>query len=266
MIDAHVHLWTLGAHGCTWPGPDLPAIHRDFALDDLREALAGSGVDSILLVQTQEDPRDTEWLLELAADPLVMGVVGWCDLSDADAVRALAGRDKLVGLRPMVQGLAADWYDLPAIQPGLAAIAEARLVLDALVRPQHLASLARLAARLPALAIVIDHGAKPGLNKLPAWREAMAGAAAFPNVHCKLSGLLTELPPGASPAQVEPMIETLWELFGPDRLLWGSDWPVLTLAGNYRDWLTLAQRMIPLSHHAAVLETNARTLYRLETR
>jgi L-fuconolactonase len=261
VIDAHVHLWTLGAHGCAWPGPDLPAIHRDFALHDLCATLDGSGVDGVVLVQSQEDPRDTEWLLGLAADPLVRGVVGWCDLKDADAVRAFAVRDKLVGLRPMVQDRDADWYDLPAIQPGLAAMAEQGLVLDALIRPAHLPALTRLAERLPSLAIVIDHAAKPHPAALPAWHQAIAEAARLPNIHCKLSGLWTELPP----ERVEPLVDTLLSLFGPDRLLWGSDWPVLTLAGTHRDWLAQARRLIPLPHHAAVFESNARTLYRLET-
>ncbi|MCX8474576.1 MAG: amidohydrolase family protein [Sphingomonas sp.] len=258
MIDTHVHVWRIGEHGCVWPGVDLPEIYRDFDLVDFREA-AGDAVEGVVLVQSQENAADTSWLLGLA-DPLIRGVVGWADLQAPDSerqVRALAGHDRLKGLRPMVQDREADWYDR-ADDAALAAMGEARLVLDALVRPRHLESLARLAARHPGLTVVIDHAAKPDFGDLAPWERAMRAIARHTNVHAKFSGLLTE-----PNAVVGHVFGTLWEAFGPERLIWGSDWPVLTLAAGYREWLAMAEDLVPPEHHDAVFGANARRAYRL---
>ncbi|UYY59340.1 amidohydrolase family protein [Sphingomonas sp. S2-65] len=255
MIDAHVHVWQLGRHGCIWPTPDLAPIHRDFTLADY------PGDAGLILVQTQEDARDTAWLLALAQDPRILGVVGWADLERPESIPA---HPKLKGLRPMVQGRAPDWYDRPELAAGFEAMAARGLVLDALVRPAHLPALARLAARHPDLTIVVDHAAKPDFADLPAWSAAIAGLAPYPNVACKLSGLLTELAPGAGPDALRPAFDTLWRLFGPDRLLWGSDWPVVTLAASHADWLALAQSLVPAEHHAAIFAANAARIYRLD--
>jgi L-fuconolactonase len=254
VIDAHVHLWQLGRNACTWPTPDLAAIYRDFTLDDLRAILPGE-VEGIILVQTQEDPADTAWLLDVARDPLALGVVGWADLTGPIPPRT----GKLVGLRPMVQGRAPDWYDAPERQPGFAAMAEHGLVLDALVRPAHLPALQRLARRHPTLSIVIDHAAKPAPDALADWAEAMTPLAALPNIACKLSGLLTEI----APDQLAPVISQLRGWFGPDRLLWGSDWPVVTMAVDYAAWLAAARAAIPSSDHPAVFAGTARRIYGL---
>lgn len=257
MIDAHVHVWQLGRHGCTWPTPDLPAIHRDFTLTDYPGSAEG-----LILVQTQEDARDTAWLLELADHPSVRAVVGWADLERPDSI---PHHPKLKGLRPMVQGRAADWYDRPEIASGFATMAMRGLVLDALIRPVHLPALARLAKRYPSLAIVVDHAAKPNLTDLTDWSADMANLAAHPNVACKLSGLLTELKADESDNAVLPAFDTLWQLFGPDRLLWGSDWPVVTQAASFDEWLTLAGSLVPVEHRDTVFGTNAARIYRLAT-
>ncbi|HEX5184147.1 MAG TPA: amidohydrolase family protein [Allosphingosinicella sp.] len=254
MIDAHAHLWRIGRNGCIWPPPGLAAIHRDFELAELR---ALSPADGVILVQSQEDPADTDWLLSLAGDPFVAGVVGWADLTSPDAFPA---HPKLLGLRPMVQDREAGWFDNPAIDAGLTAMARRGLVLDALVRPRHLPALDRLAARHPDLTIVIDHAAKPEIADVGPWPDDMARLAVRPNVSCKLSGLLTEM----RADEVEPIFATLWTAFGPDRLVWGSDWPVVTLAATYAQWLSLARRLVPAEHHPAVFDTNARRIYRAE--
>lgn len=266
MIDSHAHLWRLGENGCSWPTAELEPIHRDFTIDDLRPVAAVAGVDGIILVQSQEDERDTQWLLSLADDPLVAGVVGWTDFEAADAaasVASLAEHHALVGLRAMVQDRASDWYDSAALDAPLQAMAKHKLVLDALVRPRHLPSLRRLAERHPDLTIVIDHGAKPDFTDLVGWRDQMARLARLPNVACKLSGLLTELPPGAPPQAIEPVFDMLWDSFGAERLLWGSDWPVLTLAGTYASWLEQAKQLVPAEHYPAVFDSNARRIYRI---
>jgi L-fuconolactonase len=265
VIDTHVHLWRIGANGHSWPTPDLPAIHRDFLMDDWRALPGAAAVEGVVLVQSQPDARDTEWLLALAAqEPQVLAVTGWTDVDAPDAVAVverLARAPKLRALRPMVQDLAADWYDDPARDPVWDAMTRAGLVLEALVRPRHLPSLARLAARHPALTIVIDHGAKPVLDDLTEWQADLAALAGLPRVRCKLSGLLTERGPADPPAAIAPAAAALVALFAPDRLMWGSDWPVLALAGDYGGWQAQARALVPAEHHAAVFDGTARATY-----
>ena len=267
MIDAHVHLWRLGQKGCAWPTPDLAPIYRDFTPDDLTQVVRTAGVDQVILVQSQEDDADTAWLLLLARDPLIAGVVGWIDFAKADAPVAighLASNPKLRGLRPMVQDRDADWYDYQELEPAFAAMTALQLVLDALVRPQHLPALLRLALRHPDLSVVIDHAAKPVFSDLDWWYEQIDLLARLPNVSCKLSGLLTELPPEASADAVAPIFDHLWSTFGAERLIWGSDWPVLRLAGDYASWLEQCRRLVPSIHHQAVFDTNARRIYGIQ--
>jgi L-fuconolactonase len=264
MIDTHVHLWRLRQNGCSWPTPDLAPIYRDFTLEDLRAHTGPAGVQRVIVVQSQEAEADTAWLLSLASDPLIAGVVGWADFLGPDAATAigkLASNSRVRGLRPMVQDREADWYDAPALDPAFAAMTALGLVLDALVRPRHLPSLLRLAMRQPDLSIVIDHGAKPVPDDLDTWSEQLSLLARLPNVACKLSGLLTELPPGAPTGNVVPIFNHLWNAFGPERLIWGSDWPVLLLAGEYQAWLDQSRALVPRAHHPAVFDSNARRIY-----
>lgn len=266
MIDGHAHLWQLGENGCTWPTPDLSSIYRDFGIDDLRRVTGAPGVDGVILVQSQEAFADTQWLLSISKDPLIAGIVGWIDFASPDAadlIRTLADQEALLGLRPMIQDRESDWYDSPALDIVFATMAELVLVLDALVRPTHLPSLRRLAERHPQLAIVIDHGAKPDFTDLIGWRDQMTKIAKLPNVHCKLSGLLTELPPASPREAIEPVFDILWNAFGAERLIWGSDWPVLTLAGTYESWVAQARQLVPAQHHDRVFDLNARRVYGL---
>lgn len=261
MIDAHVHLWQIGRHDCVWPGPDLAAIYRDFTPDDLAPILQAHGVKRAMLVQSQESETDTLWLLGLARQSsLIAAVIGWVDLTTPDAIDRLVGAGPLAGVRPMVQDRPDSFYDDPALEPGLARLVERGLALDALVRPRHLAALLRVAHRYPALSLVIDHGAKPQPGEFDEWLSAMQPLAACPNVACKLSGLLTEM----SPAAAIRCIHRLVELFGPDRLIWGSDWPVVTLASRYGDWLNLCREAVPATLHAQIFADNAARIYGLE--
>ena len=267
MIDAHVHLWRIGQNGFAWPTPDLEPIYRDFTLDNLAEVTGAAGIRQAILVQSQENDADTTWLLSLPAHPLIGGVVGWTDFTTADAPSAigrLASNPRLRGLRPMVQDREADWYDSPGLDAAFAAMTALQLVLDALVRPQHLPSLLRLAQRHPDLSIVIAHAAKPAIPELASWAEQIEMLAGLPNISCKLSGLLTELPPGAAADAVAPIFDRLWNAFGPERLIWGSDWPVLNLAGDYGSWLDQCRRLVPSVHHEAVFDTNARRIYGIQ--
>lgn len=264
MIDAHVHVWQIDRPDCAWPGADLPALNRNFTLGEWRAAAAGARA---ILVQTQTCESDTLWLLSQARGD-VAGVIGWTDLAADDAPAAidrLRTAGPLVGVRPMVQARADDWYDDATLDDGLAYVAECGLVLDALIQPRHLPSLARLAARHPTLKIVIDHAAKPVIGSdLAEWAAGMQTLASYPQVACKLSGLLTEIADGADDV-VRPYIRTLVELFGPQRLIWGSDWPVVTIRSSYAGWLDLARAAVPATQHAAVFGGNAARIYGLET-
>jgi L-fuconolactonase len=269
VIDAHVHIWRLGRNGCTWPTPDLELIHHDHVLTDVAEVVAGTGVDQVILVQSQAHDDDTLWVLaEAAASPLVAGVVGWLDHEAGRAEETIAALRKggpLVGLRVMAQDCPPDWLDDPALHAQFAAMAEADIALDLLVRPQHLPGCARVGRLFPSLRMVVDHCAKPHIatNGLAPWCEALAPVAELPNMMCKYSGLITEAAPGAPMESLAPYVETVLDLFGPDRLIWGSDWPVLKLNGAYRAWLDFARSMIPAAHHAAVFDGNARTFYKV---
>ncbi|MDI7775294.1 amidohydrolase family protein [Asticcacaulis sp. EMRT-3] len=246
MIDAHHHLWQIGRNGHDWPGPDLPDIYRDFLAEDY--ASAASDVEGTVLVQSQASEVDTLWLLQQAAAmPVVRAVVGWTDMAAPDAAERiawLAAQPKLRGLRPMLQGLFEDdWILRPELEPALDAMLAHGLTFDALVFTRHLPPIAELARRWPRLKIVIDHGAKPPIARAqshPAevarWREEIDAVAALANIACKLSGLITEAAPGAPFEAVRPFADHLLDAFGPMRLMWGSDWPVLNLRASWQAW------------------------------
>lgn len=249
MIDSHVHLWTLGENGCEWPGPDLPILYRDVTLEDARQVAAPAGIDGIVLVQTQPCDEDTDFLLDLAAsEDFVRAVVGWADLKSPaapDRIASLAAHPKLRGLRPMVQSLPDGWIADPALDPAIDAMIEHDLAFDALVFTRHLGDLLNFSRRHPDLRIVVDHGAKPPIASggSEAWRKGISALADLTDVHCKLSGLLTEAGERRRDEDLRPYIDHLLESFGPARLMWGSDWPVLTLAGDYQAWLAQARSL-----------------------
>ena len=276
-IDAHQHFWRLADRAGAWPPPALAAIHRDFGPQDLAPLLQAGGIDGTVLVQSLPSVAETRALLAQArATAFVRGVVGWVDMKAPDAVDTIAelARDPLLkGLRPMLQDLADDdWIADPSTAPAADAMARHGLVFDALVLPRHLRALHTFATRHPGLTIVVDHAAKPPIARGPQqpWRDDLARLTRQPQVHCKVSGLLTEAGDNTRPADLQPWFQVLWTLFGPSRLLWGSDWPVLRLAGDYPGWLAttdvlLAAMQPPATdaERAAVLGANAATLYRL---
>ena len=268
-IDAHQHFWRIADRAGQWPPAALSAIYRDFMPDDLRPHLAENNIEGTVLVQTMECAADTAFMLDLAARHVfIKAVVGWVDLKAPDApasIAQLARAPKLRGLRPMLQDIADEaWIADRALDPAVAAMVAHELAFDALVLPRHLPHLSHFARRHPGLRLVIDHGAKPAIveGRLADWRRAMADLAACPNVTCKLSGLLTEAG-GHRPESVRPYAETILDLFGPNRVIWGSDWPVLTLATDYRAWFEQCRAMVPKEHHSAVFGGNAAVFYRL---
>jgi L-fuconolactonase len=269
-IDAHQHFWRIADREGQWPPAELAAIHRDFMAEDLQPLLADAGMDGTVLVQTMENEADTAFMLDIADNnAFVAGVVGWTDLKApgaAEAIARLAQHPKLKGFRPMLQDLGDDgWIDDPHLKPAISAMIDHGLVFDALVLPRHLDALLSFARRCTRLPIVIDHGAKPLIaeGRFVDWHARMKALAALSNVHCKLSGLLTEAG-DQKPAAVRPYAETVLDLFGPQRVIWGSDWPVLRLAGDYQRWLEQCRDIVPAEHHDAVFGGNAIRFYNLD--
>jgi L-fuconolactonase len=276
-VDAHQHFWRLADREGQWPPASLTAIHRDFGPEDLAPHLRAAGVDATVLVQSLPSVADTHWMLSVAeATPWVRGVVGWVDFKAADVaeqIDALARNPLLKGLRPMLQDLPDnDWIADRACDAAAEAMQRHGLVFDALVLPRQLRGLRRFASRHPGLNIVIDHAAKPLIarGEIEPWYSDMTTLAALPQVHCKVSGLLTEAGERRDAAALQPYVQMLWVLFGARRLLWGSDWPVLNLASDYAGWWQLAhdlaQRLYPSPHPndlRALFGGNAARLYHL---
>ena len=270
-MDAHQHFWRLDRGDYGWLTPALAAICRDFGPADLAPILARHRIARTILVQAAPTEAETAWLLDVArGTPFVAGVVGWTDFEARDAPEAialLAEREKLVGLRPMVQDIAdPDWLARRSLAPAFEAMIAQGLVFDALVLPRHLPRLAGVLERHPGLAVVVDHGAKPRIREreIDAWRAGMAAIAAYPGACCKLSGLVTEARGADGAAELAPWIDALVELFGPRRLLWGSDWPVVEMAGGYDRWrATTLEALAGLSvaERDAVLGGNAARVY-----
>ncbi|MCP1168552.1 amidohydrolase family protein [Limimaricola litoreus] len=271
IIDAHQHFWRLERGDYGWLTPELAPIYRDFGPSDLAPHLARQGIGGTVLVQAAPTLAETEYLLELAGESdVVRGVVGWVDFEATSApeeIARLARHPKLVGLRPMIQDIADDdWMLDPVLAPAFEAMIRHDLTFDALVLPRHLPRLRRLLARHPDLRCVIDHGAKPEIaaGRFDAWAGEMAALARETRAWCKLSGLLTEAGEGAGRAELEPYVAHLVAQFGPARLVWGSDWPVLTLAASYEAWFEMARSLIPdAEDRRAVFGGNAAGLYRL---
>lgn len=275
IIDAHVHLWDPARGDYGWLTPALPKLYRRIDEQELHEQLTRAGVNGAVLVQAAPTEAESDYLLSIAErTPWVRGVVGWIDFDAPDVEQRIAKRArqaKFVGVRPMLQDIDdVDWILRPSRSRALSALASHGLVFDALIKPVHMSRIEQIARRHPDLCIAIDHAAKPtiGNEVSRAWRESLHALASYPNVVCKLSGLLTELAPAVEPSKVHDHAEVVLQLFGPSRVLWGSDWPVLTSASSYDQWYALTQRALSSLSKAdrnAVLGGNAVRIYRMKT-
>jgi len=250
-IDAHHHVWTLARGDYGWLTPQLQSIYRDFTLADLASLLAAAHIDGTILVQAAPTEAETRFLLDVAASAdIVRGVVGWTDFDAADAearIESVAAHDLLVGLRPMVQDIADDdWLLRPALAPLMTAMVRHKLVFDALVLPRHLPRLLAVVDRHPDLQFVLDHLGKPALasGEIGGWRRDIAALAERGNIVCKLSGLVTEAKPDWRVDELRGAVDHVLDCFGPQRMLWGSDWPVVDLAGGYTRWLTASETLL----------------------
>ncbi|WP_457094238.1 amidohydrolase family protein [Microvirga sp. P5_D2] len=267
-----MHVWRLSRGDYGWLTPDLAPIYRDFTIEDVRSSWEQAGIDYAILVQAAPTLEETRYLLSVAEnEPKVKGVVGWIDMMAPDAIdelEQLASNKLLRGIRPMLQDIPDDDWMLNAeLAPVYRALVDLGLCFDALVLPRHLPNLLRLVERHPNLKVVIDHSAKPPIGgDLGFWHRDLAQLAGIPHVHCKLSGLVTECKEQVSEADLEPVLQTLLALFGPERLMFGSDWPVCTLRSTYLQWWQWAQDLtghLPADQKSALFGGTALRFYGL---
>jgi L-fuconolactonase len=273
-VDAHHHVWDLSVREQTWMvGPELDPIRRNFSIEDLAPHAAAAGITSTVLVQTVGVVEETVELLEIAAgNDLVAGVVGWVDLTASDVPEALDGLlsrpdgSNLKAIRHQVHDEPdVDWLLRSDVQRGLTAVADAGLAYDLLTKTPQLPAAIRTARNLPQLTFVVDHISKPVIGEpLEPWAGQLRELAALPNVTCKLSGMVTEAPWNTwKPADLQPYADVVLDAFGPDRVMFGSDWPVCLLAASYDQVVetaeTLTANLTPAERDAIFTTTATRT-------
>lgn len=242
-IDAHVHFWKISRGDYHWMSPDLVALHRDFLPQHLIQHIKAAGFHEVILVQAAATIAETEFLLSLAKESsFISGVVGWANMEADDfkeAMERLLIDPKLRAIRPMIQDIPdPEWMLHDPQREGFRVLAKLNVCVDLLIKPAHLGAALRLLQRYPDLRAVIDHGAKPRIDsgEFTMWAEGIRRLATETSAFCKLSGLITEAGRDWSVEKLRPYVDCLIEFFGPERLLFGSDWPVLTTASDYSTW------------------------------
>jgi len=279
-VDAHHHFWDPTRAEYPWLTPDLAAIDRAFGPEDLEPLLAASGIGSTVVVQARHSMDETRELLEIAAtSPFVSGVVGWVDLTDPavgttlDALREGAGGSRLVGIRHQVHDEPdPEWLLRADVRRGLRAVADAGLAYDLLVRPRELPAALEIVRAFPDLRFVVDHLAKPPIREgeLEPWASLMSRFEPLDNATCKVSGLVTEGDWHAwAVDDLAPFVRHAIGVFGPTRLMFGSDWPVCLLAASYERVVEAARRLTAALSEAErqlVFGGTATRVYRLEAR
>ncbi len=272
-IDAHQHFWKLDRGDYGWLNPELGTIYRDFLPEDIKPFLSRHNISGTILVQAAPTVAETEFLLQLAEEvPFIKGVVGWVDFERSDSAEeifCLAEHSSLVGLRPMIQDIDdIDWMLGDRLQPAFEALIEANLAFDALTLPLHLANLFKLLTKYNEMRAVIDHASKPQIRseQYSDWAMNMKIIASETNAFCKLSGLVTEASDEWTVDDIRPYVDHLLDTFGTGRLIWGSDWPVCTLAASYDRWFEVTSRLLESlseKERQAILGYNARIAYKL---
>jgi len=275
-IDSHHHFWNPARGDYGWMPPDNAVLSRTYSPVDLAETLDKSGIDKTVLVQAAPSVEETEYLLGIADSTAHVGqVVGWVDFEDPNqqaTLERLAKHPKFAGVRPMIQDLPDDnWMLREDVQWAYQAIIDNDLTFDCLGFPQHLENFHTLLTRYPEMRSVIDHCMKPQIGKHSAenfrsWADGMTLLANETTVYCKLSGVVTEADDNWSYDTLKPYIDHVITIFGAERVMWGSDWPVVRLRCEYEEWLGLAERltdsMTPVERERLFAGT-AREFYRL---
>ena len=272
-IDSHHHFWKLDRGDYDWISDDLPTLNKDFLPNHLLPILADAGIDKTILVQAAETVAETDYILTLAEQyEFIAGVVGWVNMEQATAITELdrLGENPwLLGIRPVMQDMDdTNWMLRKNLEPAFQWIIDHNKTFDALIKPRHLDTLPKLLARYPEMRVVIDHGAKPDIEngQFQSWADKMSAIAENSNAYCKLSGLVTEAGGKISTSDLEPYMHHLLKCFGAKRLMWGSDWPVINLACDYKHWLRITDEFVSnltASEQKLILGETAKRFYRL---
>jgi L-fuconolactonase len=274
-IDAHQHFWMYNEIDYDWIGSGMEVLKRDRLPADLAPLLQAAQLDGAVAVQARSSLEETAWLLQLADESsIIKGVVGWIDLCSPDAraqLQRFSQHPRLCGVRHIVQSEPDDRFMLrDDFLRGVALLGDFNLAYDILIFPRHLPIGYELAARFPAQTFVLDHSAKPLIKDhvIEPWATDLRRLASLPNVYCKVSGLLTEADwQQWSPNDFLPYLDVVFDVFSPRRIMYGSDWPVCTLAGSYADYAALIEdytRSLSADDLAAVWGNTAERAYQLK--
>ncbi len=275
MIDSHHHLWHYDAASFGWVTDEMAVLRQDFLEPQLVKVVEGTGVTGVVTVQVQRTVAEAEWLLQLAStQSLIRGIVGWAPLEDenvGDILDQLGANPKFVGVREIVQGAPdAAFFENPAFHRGMRELTRRSLPYDLLIFHHQLPAATRFVAAHPEQCFVLDHIAKPvvGGEAFPEeWATNLRKLASFPNVFCKFSGVVTECVRSTwTPDDIRPFWETVLEAFGPERLMFGSDWPVCLWRTDYRRWLNTVRELaagLSRDEQAAIFTETARRAYAL---
>lgn len=275
QIDSHQHFWKYNAEEFGWITEKMGALKRNFLPENLQTELARYGFNGSIAVQARQTLEETRWLLELAsAHSFIQGVVGWVDLRSADVenqLKVFSENEKFVGVRHIVQDEPDENFMLQKdFLRGIKILQGFNLTYDILIYPKQIRSAVRLAAQFPDMHFVLDHIAKPKIKEqiLSPWKEDMKELSQCPNVYCKLSGLVTEAHWSRwKYDDVVPYLDVVFEKFQPERLMFGSDWPVCLLAGNYESVRGIVLKYIEnfsRDEQEMILGENAVKAYRLK--
>jgi len=275
-IDAHQHLWRYLPPGPAWMGEGMEILRRDFLIDDLRAVATEAGVTGTIVVETKRTIAETEWLSKVASsNDLIRGVVGWAPLTIPDAASELervASLPKMKGVRHPIHDEPDDQFVLrDDFNRGIAALRHFDLSYDILIFEKHLPQTIQFVDRHPDQIFILDHVAKPRIRErvLSPWRDNIRELALRPNVYCKISGMVTEGDWDTwSDEGLYPYIDVVLEAFTPKRLMFGSDWPVVTLASSYQRWIgtvRVAIAQLSPTERDWILAKTAIEAYRLTT-
>jgi L-fuconolactonase len=274
IFDSHQHFWQVGRFDYPWMSPELGVLYQDYLPADLGPVLKRCGVDQTVLVQASNSLAETRWLLSLAdQSPLIAGVVGWVDLASetlAQELDELVAHPKFKGVRHLVESEPADdWLTQPSVIRGLEIMGKRGVSYDLLVHTRHLKYARTVAEQRPELRLVVDHMAKPPIARhgISEWESEIKELAAYENVWCKLSGLVTEADwKSWRVKDLQPFVDRALEYFGPRRMMFGSDWPVCLLAATYDQVLDAAELLVRDLHSEErdhLFRKNAIEFYRL---
>jgi L-fuconolactonase len=275
QIDSHHHFWRYNPEEYSWIDDSMALLRRDFLPEDLHPEIQRSSIDGVISVQARQTLEETRWLLDLAAShSFIKGVVGWVPLTDQNlpqVLHLLADNSKLKSVRHVLQGEPDDRYMLRSdFNRGIRWLKEFQLAYDILVFERHLPYVLEFVRQHPQQLFVLDHVAKPRIRDsiLSPWRENLRELAKFPNVYCKISGMVTEADHTSwKEEDLVPYFNTVLEAFGPSRLLFGSDWPVCLVAASYGTWIAFVRQQIAMlteSEQSAILGGTAARVYRID--